>query len=167
MVTGSTHGVLIHRMSWAGIAMAVSRACWCFTARWLRKSTSLAARCARRGVAGLPAQPSSWSGRVWVKSETSLFGNRIDQKLLALTERSKIANYSVQIVAYVLPFFLGLAAALTGGWAMKAVQASGGKLRGQHAGGLRDDDRRLAAVVAGCMMVSLYVRPLIPSLSGT
>lgn len=102
-----------------------------------------------------------------MRGETSAFGERIDRKLLALTERSKFANYSLQIVAYVLPFWLGLAVVLTGGWAMKAVQQSNGKYAGNTLAVFSMMVGGLAAVVAGCMMVSLYIWPRLPSLYTT
>jgi hypothetical protein len=99
-----------------------------------------------------------------VKGEVSVFGDRIDRKMLALTERSKIANYSLQVIAYVLPFALGLAGALTGGWAMKVVQQSNGKYSGNTLAVFSMMIGGLAAVVAGCMMVSLYLWPHMPAL---
>jgi hypothetical protein len=90
-----------------------------------------------------------------------------DRYILARTEESKIANYSLQLFAFVLPFFLGLAGALTGGWAMKVVQASGGKYAGNTLAVFSMMIGGLAAVVAGCMMISLYVWPRLPSMYTT
>src|SRR5207248_10930404 len=115
--TGSRRGVPGHRMSWAGIFMAVAAGVLAlYGSTHSEKHIAGSPLRQARGSAGLPAQPVEWYERLWAKGETSIFGDRIDRKMLALTERSKIANYSLQIVAYVLPFFLGLAAALTGGW---------------------------------------------------
>ena len=66
-----------------------------------------------------------------------------------------------------LPFWLGLAGALTGGWAMKVVQQSGGKYAGNALAVFSMMIGGLATVVAGCMMVSLYVWPHLPSLYTT
>jgi hypothetical protein len=120
-----------------------------------------------RGSAGLPEQPTSGVGRLVAKGETSAFGDRIDRKMLALTEGSKVANYSLQVVAYLLPLALGLAGALTGGWAMKVVQQSGGKYSGNTLAVFSMMIGGLAAVVAGCMMISLYLWPLLPSIYTT
>ena len=167
MVTGVTRAP-IHRMAWAGIVMAVLAGILAlYGAMHAEKHLAGSPLREARGSAGLPAQPTSAVGRQMVKTETSIFGDRIDRKMLALTERSKIANYSLQIVAYVLPFWLGLAGALTGGWAMKVVQQSNGKYSGNTLAVFSMMIGGLAAVVAGCMMVSLYVWPLLPSLYTT
>src|SRR5579883_2664780 len=118
MVTGSSHGAPIHRMSWAAISMAIVAGVLALYGSMAAEKHLAGSPREARGSAGLPAQPGSWYERLWVKGETSILGDRIDRKMFTLTERSKIANYSVQIIAYVLPFWLGLAAALTGGWAM-------------------------------------------------
>lgn len=96
-----------------------------------------------------------------------MFGDRIDRKMLAFTERSKIANYSLQVFAYALPFVLGVAAALTGGSAMNAVERSGGRYVGNTLAVFSMLAGGLAAVVAGCMMVSLYLWPRLPALYTT
>jgi hypothetical protein len=167
MVTGTTRAP-IHRMAWAGIVIAVIAGVLAlYGSMAAEKHLARSPLREARGSAGLPAQPGSGFERLVVKGETSLFGDRIDRKMLAFTERSKIANYSVQIVAYILPFWLGLAGALTGGWAMKVVQQSGGKYAGNTLAVFSMMVGGLAAVVAGCMMVSLYVWPLMPSLYTT
>jgi hypothetical protein len=155
-------------MSWAAIAMAV-------VAGVLALYGSIAAE---KHVAGSPlrlargdsntsAAPGPWYDRLLTKGEVSVFGQRFDRKLLALTERSKVANYAVQFVAFVLPFFLGVGAALVGGWAMKAVQASGGRYSGNTLAVFSMMIGGLAAVTAGCMMMSLYVWPNLPSVYTT
>lgn len=168
MATAATRAAPVHFMSWAGIAMAVLAGVLAlYGAMHAEKHLAGSPLRAARGSSGLPAQPGPWYERLWVRGESSAFGERIDHKLLALTERSKFANYSLQIVAYVLPFWLGLAGALTGGWAMKAVQQSGGKYSGNTLAVFSMMVGGLAAVVAGCMMVSLYVWPRLPSLYTT
>jgi hypothetical protein len=155
-------------MAWAGIAMAVIAGVLAlYGSMQAEKHLSGSPLREARGSAGLPAKPGSALERLWARGEASVFGDDIDRKMLALTERSKIANYSLQLVAYVLPFFLGLAGALTGGWAMKVVQQSGGKYAGNTLAVFSMMVGGLAAVVAGCMLVSLYVWPLLPSLYTT
>jgi hypothetical protein len=117
-----------------------------------------------RGSAGLPAEPVSWYDRLWARGETTIFGDRIDRKMVALTERSKIANYSLQVIAFVLPFVLGIAAAITGGNAMAAIERSGGKTVGNFQAVFSIMIGGFAAVISGCMMLSLYVWPMLPSL---
>jgi hypothetical protein len=120
-----------------------------------------------RGDAGLAAQPGPWYERLWARAETSVFGDRIDRKMLALTERSKIARYSLQAVAYFLPLALGVGAALTGGLAMKVIEQSGGRYGGNFQSVFAMMLGGLAAVTAGCMIFSLYVWPHLPSLYTT
>jgi hypothetical protein len=164
MVTGISRGP-VHRMAWAAIAMAVcAGALALYGAMHAEKHLAGSPLREARGSAGLPEQPGSWYERLWVRAEVRTFGDRIDRKILALTERSKVANYSLQVIAYVLPFWLGLAGALTGGWAMKVVEQSGGKYAGNTLAVFSMMIGGLAAVVAGCMMVSLYVWPHLPSL---
>ncbi|MBN9121738.1 MAG: hypothetical protein J0I06_21800 [Planctomycetes bacterium] len=168
MVTGSTHGAPVHRMAWTGIAMAVVAGVLALYGS-MHAEKHLAGSPLReaRGSAGLPAKPETRAGQFLARAEAGVFGDDIDRKMLALTERSKFANYSVQLLAYVLPFFLGMAGALTGGWAMKVVQQSGGKFAGNTLSVFAMMVGGLAAVVAGCMMISLYVWPLLPSLYTT
>jgi hypothetical protein len=155
-------------MAWAGIAMAVvAGALALYGAMHAEKQLTGSPLRDARGSAGLPARPGPWYERLWVKAELAAFGDRIDRKVLALTERSKVANYSLQIVAFVFPFWLGLAAALTGGWAMKVIPQAGGSYGGNALSVFAMMIGGLAAVVSGCMMVSLYVWPHLPSLYTT
>src|SRR5436309_366649 len=102
MVTGTTRAP-IHRMAWAGIATAVLAGVLAlYGSVHAEKHLPGSPLRAARGSAGLPAQPGPWHERLWVKGEVSVFGDRIDRKVLALTERSKVANYSLQFVAYIL-----------------------------------------------------------------
>jgi hypothetical protein len=86
----------------------------------------------------------------------------VDHKLLELTQRSKIANYSLQVLAFFLPLALGVGAALTGGLAMKVIEQSGGKYAGNFQSVFSMLMGGFAAVIAGCMIFTLYVWPLIP-----
>jgi hypothetical protein len=160
--------VPVHLMSWAGIVMAaVAGVLALYGSMHAEKHLAHSPLREARGSSGLPAKPETALGRQVVKAEASVFGGDVDAKLLDLTGRSRVANYSLQIVAFVLPFWLGLAAALTGGWAMKQVQASGGKYAGNTLAVFAMMVGGLAAVVAGCMMMSLYVWPHVPSLYTT
>ncbi len=164
MVTGVSHAP-VHRLAWVGIGTAVVAGVLAlYGAMHAEKHLAGSPLRAARGSAGLPAQPGSWVERQWVGAEVWAFGDRIDRKVLALTERSKVANYSLRLVAYVLPFWLGLAGALVGGWAMKVIEQSGGRYSGNTPAVFAMMIGGLAAVVAGCMTVSLYVWPHLPSL---
>jgi hypothetical protein len=164
MVTTPGRRAPIHWTAWAGIAMAVvAGVLSLYGSMHAEKHIPDSPLRQARGSAGLPAQPATWYERLWVKGEGAAFGDRIDRKVLALTEQSKAASYAVQFVAYFLPFALGLAGALTGGWAMKLVQSSGGNYVGNTLAVFSMMIGGLAAVVAGCMMMSLYVWPNLPS----
>lgn len=168
MVTGTNRGTPIHFLSWVGIVMSVIAGVLALYGSMVaEKHLPDSPLREARGSAGLPAQPTSKVGRLWVRGETSIFGERIDNKMLSLTSQSKITRYTVHILAFVLPFFLGLAGALTGGWAMKLVQQSGGKYVGNTLAVFAMMAGGLATVVAGCMMMSLYVWPHIPNLYTT
>jgi hypothetical protein len=120
-----------------------------------------------RGSAGLPAEPTRWWDRLLARGETSLFGDRIDRKVRALTARSKIANYSLQIIAFFLPFALGITAAYMGGHAMTAIERQHEKYVGNFQAVFSIMIGGFAAVISGCMIFSLYVWPAIPSLYTT
>ena len=168
MVTGSTREAPVHLLSWAGIVTAVLAGVLAlYGAMHAEKHIAGSPLREARGSAGLPAQPEAWYERLWARGEAVVFGGRIDSEVLAMTQRSKAANDAVQVVAYFLPFVLGLAAALAGGWAMKAVPQSGDRYVGNMLAVFSMMIGGLAAVVAGCMMVSLYLWPRLPSLYTT
>ncbi len=120
-----------------------------------------------RGSAGLPGEPARWHDRLMARGETTIFGGRIDSKMIAFTTRSKIANYSLQIVAFLVPFVLGIVAALLGGWGMTAIERSNGQSTGSMQAVFAQLIGSFAAVIAGCMLFSLYVWPFVPSLYTT
>jgi hypothetical protein len=158
----------IHWMSWAAIAMAVAAGVLgLYGAIAAEKHIAGSPLRLARGDSNMSAGPGPWYDKLVAKGEVSVFGVRFDKKLLALTERSQAANYAVQFVAFVLPFFLGVGAALVGGWAMKAVQASGGRYSGNTLAVFSMMIGGLAAVTAACMMVSFYVWPNLPSVYAT
>lgn len=168
MVTGSTRGVPVHPLAWAAITTAVVAGVLAlYGSMQAEKHLPDSPLRAARGDAGLPARPGTWAGRKWEQAEASAFGGDLDRKVLETTERSKVANYALQAVAYVLPFVLGVAAALAGGSAMNAVERGGGKYAGNTLSVFAMLAGGLAAVVAGCMMVSLYLWPHVPSLYTT
>ena len=118
-----------------------------------------------RGSAGLPSEPHNWHDRLQARAETTIFGGRIDSKMIAFTTKSKIANYSLQILAFMVPFVLGVVAALLGGWGMSAIERT--KTSGSMQAVFAQLIGCFAAVISGCMMLSLYVWPYLPSLYTT
>ena len=168
MATGTTRGAPVHRMAWAGIVMAVvSGVLALYGSMHAEKHIAGSPLREARSPAAVPPKPTWAVERLFTKAETSVFGGDVDSKVLAMTQRSKIANYTLQLFAYVLPFFLGLAGALTGGWAMQVVQQPGVRYAGNALAVFAMLVGGLAAVVAGCMMISLYLWPLLPSLYTT
>lgn len=80
------------------------------------------------------------------------------------TRTSKVTRYTFQIVAFVLPIFLGIGAGLLGGEAMKAVERSNGAYSGNLPAVFAMMVGGLAAVVAGCMSVAVFVWPHVPTI---
>ena len=70
----------------------------------------------------------------------------------------------LQVIAFVLPFVLGIAAAVTGGHALGAIERSAGKTVGNFQAVFSIMIGGFAAVISGCMMLSFYVWPMLPSL---
>lgn len=86
---------------------------------------------------------------------------------LAATRDSKVTRYTVQAVAYVLPFVLGVGAAVMGGESMKAIERSNGARGGNRFGVFAIMVGGLAAVVAGCMILAVYGWKYLPALYTT
>lgn len=155
----------VHRLAWAGfgVALVALVLAW-YGSLHAEKHIPGSPLREARGPANVLAEPGPWYERLWDRAEVSVFGGRFDKKVLALTERSKVARYSVEVVAFVLPFVLGLAAALMGGSAMTAVEKSHGKYSGNFQSVFAIMIGGFAAVIAGCMIVSVYLWPHVPSL---
>ena len=83
---------------------------------------------------------------------------------LVETQTSRVTRYTIEVVAFVLPMVLGVGAALLGGEAMKAVEKAGGRYSGSLPAVFAIMIGGLAAVVAGCMTVAVFVWPHVPSL---
>lgn len=121
---------------------------------------------AARGTSGQPvAQPTGFeAARSGI--ERRAFGRTsddFDTRIGAWVAESQTARYGLQALAFFAPFGLGVLAALAGGEAMKAVQASEGKYGGNTLAVFAMMVGGLAAVVAGCMILSVYVWPHLPS----
>jgi hypothetical protein len=121
---------------------------------------------AARGTSGQPvAHPTGFEAARGGVERLAFGGTSddLDARVSALAERSQVARYGLQALAFFAPFGLGLLAALAGGEAMKAVQASDGKYAGNTLAVFAMMVGGLAAVVAGCMILSVYVWPHLPS----
>jgi len=117
-----------------------------------------------RGSANVIAESQSWYERLEDRVEVNLFGARFDQKTLDLTQRSSLARFTLQVIAYVLPIALGLAAAFMGGNALTAIEHSGGTRSGNFQSVFAILIGGFAAVIAGCMLVSVYLWPHLSSI---
>jgi len=156
----------MHPLAWSGFAMSLVAIVLAFYgSMYAEKHIAGSPLREARGSAGLPSEPTRWHDRLLARGETTVFGGRIDSKMLALTTRSKVANYTLQIIAFMVPCVLGIVAALLGGWGMSAIE------RTQTSGSMQAVFAQLigcfAAVISGCMVVSLYVWPYLPSLYTT
>ncbi len=116
-----------------------------------------------RGSAGLPAEPTHWWERMVASGETTIFGDRIDRKMSDLTSRSQTASYTLQGVAFFVPFVLGITAAFLGGNALTLIEKRRTEVGGNFQAVFSIMIGGFAAVIAGCMILSLYVWPLVPS----
>jgi hypothetical protein len=117
-----------------------------------------------RPNAGLPAEPTSWYGRLIATAETKVLGGRASEVMAEKTTRSKLTRYTVQTVAFVLPFVLGIAGALSGGEAMRAIEAANTKYGGNFQAVFAMLIGGLAAVISGVMCFAVFVWSAIPNL---
>jgi hypothetical protein len=83
---------------------------------------------------------------------------------LPQTRDSNVNRYTLEIIAFVLPLILGVGAALLGGEAMKAIEASNGIRGGYRFAVFAIMIGGLAAVVAGCMTIAVFLWPAVPTL---
>ncbi len=166
--SAGTAKVPVHGLAWLGFGASLFAVVLAFYGSlYAEKHLSGSPLREARGAAGLPATPRSWHERVLANIETSLFGDRIDRKMVDITKNSNIANYTIQLIAFVIPFVMGITAALLGGWAMTIVERENGRYSGNFQGVFSILIGMFAAVISGCMMFSLYVWPNLPSLYHT
>ena len=156
--------VRAHRLAWAAFALAVVALllAW-YGSLHAEKHIAGSPLRAARGSANVIAEPGPWYERLVDRTEVSIFGERFDQKVVEATERSSAARYAVQVVAFVLPFVLGLSAALMGGSALTSIERSSGTRSGNFQAVFAIMIGGFAAVIAGCMIFSVYVWPHAPS----
>ena len=117
-----------------------------------------------RQSANVIGEPGPWYERLVDRTEVSIFGGRLDSKVLEATELSPAIRHTMQFVAYVLPFVLGLVAALMGGGAMSAIERSAATRSGHFQAVFAIMIGGFAAVIAGCMLVSVFLWRHVPSL---
>jgi hypothetical protein len=117
-----------------------------------------------RGSAGLPAQPNNWYERVVDKFEVALFGTQIDRIILAWTERSRVARYSLQAVAFFIPGILGLSAVWMGSEAMGVIEQQRGRYSGNFHSVFAIMIGGFAAIISACMIFSFYLWSWMPRL---
>jgi hypothetical protein len=155
----------VHPLAWIGFVLAVLALLFAWYGS-LHAEKHIAGSPLReaRQSANVIGQPGPWYERLFDRAEVSIFGERVDQKLLAATERSAAIRTTMQFVAYVLPFSLGLIAALLGGHAMSLIETSRPRRSGNFQAVFAIMIGSFAAVIAGCMLVSVYLWPLLPSL---
>lgn len=100
-------------------------------------------------------------------SELHLAGSRLNEARnapgAAFTQNSKATRAWLQVAAYALPFVLGVAAALAGGEAMRAIERKGGKSGGYLAAVFAIMVGGLSAVVSGCMLLAVYGWKYVPA----
>lgn len=155
----------VHRLAWIGFSIGlVSLLLAWYGSLHAEKHLPRSPLLVARGQTGKPAEPGNWYERLWVRAETTVFGASIDQRVLAVTERSKIARYSLEAVAFGLPFVLGIIAATTGATAMRSIEQSRNNYLGNFQSVTAIMMGGFASVIAGCMIVSVFLWPYIPSL---
>jgi hypothetical protein len=116
-----------------------------------------------RGEAGLPAEPTAWSGRTVARAETAVFGKRLGPAMQEWTARSPAARYGLQFVAFVLPLVLGVGAAWMGGNALTTIEGAGRKYVGNFHAVFALLIGGLAAVISGCMLAALFLWRFVPA----
>jgi len=155
----------VHPLAWIGFVLAVLALlfAWYGSLHAEKHIAGSPLRAARQS-ANVIGEPGPWYERLFDRAEVSIFGQRVDQKVLEATERSAAIRTTMQFVAYVLPFALGLIAALLGGHAMSVIETSAPRRSGNFQAVFAIMIGGFAAVIAGCMLVSVYLWPHLPAL---
>jgi hypothetical protein len=114
-----------------------------------------------------PAEPTSWYGRLLVRAEVAAFGDRLDRVTTERTAHSRRARVAVGLVAFALPFVLGLTAALMGSRAMRLIERDYEKWGGNFESVFAIMIGGLSAVISGCMILAVFGWRLVPNLYTT
>jgi hypothetical protein len=117
-----------------------------------------------RGSAGLPAQPNNWYEQIVDKLEVALFGTQFDRIVLSWTERSRVARYSLQVVAFFLPGIVGISAVWMGSQAMGIIEQQRGRYSGNFHSVFAIMIGGFAAIISVCMIFSVYLWAWMPRL---
>jgi hypothetical protein len=154
----------VHRLAWTGFVLAVLALllAWYGSLHAEKHIAGSPLRAARQS-ADVIGEPGSWYERLVDRAEMSVFGERIDRIILEATERSPAMRFTMQFVAYVLPFLLGLAAAFMGGSAISAIERAGTARSGHFQAVFAIMIGGFAAVIASCMIFSVHVWPHLSS----
>ncbi len=150
----------VHRLAWLGFGLAILSLllAWYGSLHAEKHIAGSPLREARQ-PANVIGEPGPWYERLYDRAEVSLFGSRVNQIVLEATERSPAIRRAMEFVAYVLPFVLGVAAAMLGGQAMSVIERSRTRDSGNFHGVFAIMIGGFAAVIAGCMIVSVYLWP--------
>ncbi len=154
----------VHRLAKAGLVAALLAfvlACYgSFAAE--RHLAASPLNTARANVTA--AEPTSWYGRLIVRAEAAAFGDRLDRVMTERTAHSRRARLTLGAFAFVLPFVLGLGAALMGGHAMKLIERDTEKWGGNFEAVFAIMIGGLSAVISGCMILAVFGWRLVPNL---
>jgi len=165
VAVGGSKSAPVHKLAWFGFGLAnVALVLAWYGSLHAEKHIAGSPLREARGSANVIAEPGPWHDRLFDRTEVSVFGERFDKKVFEATARSKFANYSVQFVAFALPFLLGLGAALIGSSAMAEIEESGGARSGNFQAVFAIMIGSFAAIITGCMILSVYLWPHLPSI---
>lgn len=162
---GPVSRVPVHRLAWAGFTLALVALllAWYGSLHAEKHIAGSPLREARQS-ANVIGEPGPWYERLFDRAAVSIFGGGFDQKVLEATERSPGIRYTMQFIAFVLPFVLGLLSTWLGASAMAEIQKSQPKTSGNFQAVFAIMIGGFAAVIAGCMLVSLFLWPNLPSI---
>jgi hypothetical protein len=117
-----------------------------------------------RQAANVIAEPGPWYERLFDRAEVSVFGGHFDQKVLSASERSPGLRYTLQFIAYILPFGLGIISAWLGASAISKIETSYPRMSGNFHSVFAIMIGGFATAIAGCMIFSVFVWPQVPSI---
>jgi hypothetical protein len=153
-----------HLLAWAGFAVAVLSVllAW-YGSLHAEKHIPDSLLLQARGRPKTPPEPGLWYEKLFVRSENTVLGGPLDQKILALTSRSPVARWSVVTIAYGLPLALGLLATYVGASAVRRIELARGKSTGFFQAVVAIMIGGFSSVISACMIFSQFVWPLMPS----
>lgn len=157
----------VHRLAKAGLGIAlVAFVLACYGSFAAERHLAGSPLNTARSTAA-PAEPTSWYGRLVVQAETAAFGDRLDRVMTERTAHSRRARVALYAVAFVLPFALGLTAALLGSRAMRRIERDAERWGGNFEAVFAIMIGGLSAVISGCMILAVFGWRLVPNLYTT